>query len=110
MIALLLATILSAGTVKVPPKCIIPRDHHGKIARSGSAVRDFKRHNTCPSTGFKSTSSCPGYMVDHICPLACGGYDKPSNMQWLTNKDNLKKGADCSDCRPVNQRPECRHP
>ena len=26
----------------------------------------------------------PGYEVDHIVPLARGGADKPSNMQWLT--------------------------
>jgi hypothetical protein len=26
----------------------------------------------------------PGYVVDHIKPLACGGADAPSNMQWQT--------------------------
>jgi len=26
----------------------------------------------------------PGYVVDHIVPLACGGADAPSNMQWQT--------------------------
>jgi hypothetical protein len=26
----------------------------------------------------------PGYVVDHIVPLACGGADSPSNMQWQT--------------------------
>jgi hypothetical protein len=26
----------------------------------------------------------PGYVVDHIKPLACGGADVPSNMQWQT--------------------------
>jgi hypothetical protein len=25
-----------------------------------------------------------GYVVDHIKPLACGGKDEPSNMQWQT--------------------------
>jgi hypothetical protein len=26
----------------------------------------------------------PGYVIDHIKPLACGGLDAPSNMQWQT--------------------------
>ena len=25
-----------------------------------------------------------GYVIDHIQPLACGGADTPSNMQWQT--------------------------
>jgi hypothetical protein len=26
----------------------------------------------------------PGYVIDHIRPLACGGADDPSNVQWQT--------------------------
>jgi hypothetical protein len=26
----------------------------------------------------------PGYVIDHVVPLACGGADAPSNMQWQT--------------------------
>jgi hypothetical protein len=26
-----------------------------------------------------------GWVVDHIVPLACGGADSPSNMQWQTD-------------------------
>lgn len=26
----------------------------------------------------------PGYVIDHIVPLACGGLDAPANMQWQT--------------------------
>jgi len=42
-----------------------------------------------------------GYVVDHIVPLACGGLDAPSNMQWQTKeqaraKDKVeRKGPNC---------------
>ena len=26
----------------------------------------------------------PGYIIDHIVPLACGGPDAPVNMNWQT--------------------------
>lgn len=32
-----------------------------------------------------------GYWVDHICPLGCGGYDTPSNMQYQTIKEAKEK-------------------
>jgi hypothetical protein len=28
--------------------------------------------------------ACPGYRKDHVLPLACGGPDAVSNMQWQT--------------------------
>jgi hypothetical protein len=36
------------------------------------------------STGFPQGR--PGYVVDHIIPLACGGPDHPWNMQWQTTQ------------------------
>jgi len=54
-----------------------------KIPRSKSAKAAFRRSYACPSTG-KSRGACPGYVIDHIRPLACGGEDLPSNMQWQT--------------------------
>jgi hypothetical protein len=35
------------------------------------------------------SGKCPGYVVDHVKPLACGGADAPWNMQWQT-KANAK--------------------
>jgi len=33
----------------------------------------------------------PGYVVDHIIPLVCGGDDDPSNMQWQTKEAAKEK-------------------
>ncbi len=54
-----------------------PRDANGQISRSRSAVAEFKR-----MTGYPHGR--PGYVVDHIVPLALGGADPPANMQWQT--------------------------
>jgi len=32
-----------------------------------------------------------GYVVDHIVPLACGGPEFPSNMQWQTKAEAKAK-------------------
>ncbi len=61
----------------------VVRDANGKIHRSESAKNDFKRQHPCPANGHTS-GSCKGYVIDHINPLACGGADDPSNMQWQT--------------------------
>jgi len=53
----------------------------------------FRRSHPCPSTG-KTRGACPGYEVDHVRPLACGGPDDPSNMQWLTKEENRAKGSE----------------
>jgi 5-methylcytosine-specific restriction endonuclease McrA len=51
--------------------------------RSGAARRHFAKIHACPSTGAHK-ASCPGYQIDHIVPLKCGGADAVYNMQWLT--------------------------
>jgi len=33
----------------------------------------------------------PGHVVDHIVPLACGGADDASNMQWQTVEEGKAK-------------------
>ena len=53
------------------------RDSRGRIRRSAEARREFMR-----ATGYPRGR--PGYIIDHIKPLACGGEDAPSNMQWQT--------------------------
>lgn len=58
--------------------------------RSRSARAEFQRFMPCPSTG-KSRGPCPGYIIDHVTPLACGGPNLPSNMQWQTITDAKAK-------------------
>ena len=58
------------------------RNLSGEIIRR-AAVRDaFLRAHPCPSTGLRE-GRCEGWQVDHVIPLACGGCDAVSNMQWL---------------------------
>jgi hypothetical protein len=69
------------------------RTAQGWLARSDAAKRQFKRQ-----TGY--SRGRPGYVIDHIIPLACGGPDEPSNMQWQTiaeakTKDRIERRA-CS--------------
>jgi hypothetical protein len=60
------------------------RDRHGRLARSEGAKKKFERL-TGHSRGW------PGHVVDHIIPLACGGPDDPTNMQWQTTAEGKAK-------------------
>ena len=60
------------------------------VKRSAKAKRDFQRETPCPATG-QPTGKCPGYVIDHVIPLACGGPDQPSNMQWQTYTSAKRK-------------------
>jgi hypothetical protein len=76
----------------------IRRDTSGRIERSAAAKSAFQKSHPCPATGSK-TGSCPGYIVDHVKPLACGGADAQENMQWQTTvaakeKDKIER-AEC---------------
>lgn len=64
-------------TARPLPNPSVNRDQNGRIQRSASARHAFARQ-----TGFPNGR--PGFVVDHIVPLACGGADAPSNMQWQT--------------------------
>jgi 5-methylcytosine-specific restriction endonuclease McrA len=60
---------------------------------------EFQRAHACPATG-RHRGACPGYQVDHIRPLKCGGPDRPENMQWLTVEQHKEKtGREAPLCR-----------
>jgi hypothetical protein len=80
------------------PHSSVQRDSHGRIKRSKAARADFQRRSPCPSTG-KTSGSCPGYVVDHVNPLECGGADAPSNMQWQTVAEGKAKDKTERYCR-----------
>ncbi len=78
------------------------RSADGRIERSAAAKSAFQTSHPCPSTGAR-TGSCPGYILDHVKPLACGGADAPANMQWQTvaaakEKDKTER-AGCTSSR-----------
>lgn len=61
-----------------------------RIKRSQSAKVAFKAEHPCPATGARK-GPCKGYVIDHVKPLACGGPDAPSNMQWQTIAEGKAK-------------------
>jgi len=71
------------GTTTPPPPApkaaagVVARDARGRIQRSAAARHAFARQTGYPN-------GRPGYVIDHIIPLACGGADAPRNMQWQT--------------------------
>ena len=68
-----------------------PAFEHRSV-RSAAAKRAFRRQYPCPATGLVK-GACPGYVIDHVRPLACGGADAPANMQWQTIADGKAKDA-----------------
>lgn len=70
------------------------RDANGVIERRADVRAAFKRLHLCPATG-RPTGACPGWQMDHVIPLACGGCDSVSNLQWLP--DRLKSATGGKD-------------
>lgn len=58
--------------------------------RSPALRAEFMRQQPCPSTG-ATRGPCPGYQVDHIEALICGGRDEMHNLQWLQVQQHREK-------------------
>ena len=61
------------------------RQARHQVNKSEQAKRDFRAANPCPSTG-KTSGRCPGYEMQHKTPLALGGVEADTNLQWLPKK------------------------
>lgn len=68
----------------------VARNTSGATLRSAEVIAAFKKRWACPSTKAHA-GACPGWAIDHIIPLACGGVDAVWNMQWLP--DQIKSAA-----------------
>jgi hypothetical protein len=92
--------LLTLAAYPAANKCTsCARNENGRIARSNTAKSEFQREQPCPSTG-KTSGACPGYVKDHVKPLACGGKDSPTNMQWQTTAaGKAKDKTERAGCR-----------
>lgn len=74
------------ATLFLVASCALFTGASAKTHRSTTARHEFVRINACPSTA-RHRLPCPGWVIDHIKALACGGDDAPTNMQWQTKAD-----------------------
>lgn len=72
------------------------RDAKGNTLRSTKVIAAFKKQWACPVTG-KHSGACPGWAIDHIVPLDCGGVDAVWNMQWLPDEIKSAQGTFSKD-------------
>lgn len=83
LLAVALVAPAHAGALDETRCCVTPaRNAWGDILRRADVLSAFKRAWPCPATG-RTTGACPGWYMDHVIPLACGGADAVWNLQWL---------------------------
>jgi hypothetical protein len=74
--------------------------------RSSTVRRQFQRLHPCPATG-STRGPCPGYVVDHLVALRCGGRDAVENMRWEPGgwpRPNAKTARSANAVRPAHFR------
>ena len=85
LVALLQATCfpIYAGPLDETRYCGSPqRGPDGELIRDAGVIREFKALHPKPASDLLP-APCNIWQVDHIIPLACGGCDAVSNLQWL---------------------------
>lgn len=65
--------------------------------RGWRAPTEFRKLNPCPSTG-KTTGACPGWVLDHLVSLRCGGPDTPENLWWQRVDEAKAKDQQEDEC------------
>ena len=85
------APVATASTTST--SSTVARDAHGRIQRGEAAKHAFARQTGYPN-------GRPGYVIDHVIPLACGGPDTTANMQWQTIAEGKAKDrTERANCR-----------
>lgn len=59
-------------------------------ARDRNLPYKFRKLNPCPANGTLK-GACPGWQIDHVVALRCGGADSIENLQWLRVAAHKKK-------------------
>ena len=101
---LMMAMLCASSALAAPPAALQETRYCGPPARDGlgtiqrsSAVRNaFRKAHPCPVTG-QIAGACPGWEINHVIPLACGGCDAVSNMDWMPVEIKTCKNWWCRD-------------
>lgn len=65
--------------------------------RGTAAPAAFRKLVACPST-HQFTGPCPGWIMDHLHSLECGGLDVPENLWWQTVAEARLKDQQEKQC------------
>lgn len=71
--------------------------HAATTPRGWWAPYMFRKYNACPGTG-KFDGPCPGWIMDHMESLRCGGRDVPENIWWQTIEEARVKDQQEDEC------------
>jgi hypothetical protein len=88
----------SARAKAKPAAAAQPQAVGAGAARARTARSAAARHAFEVQTGYPDGR--PGYIIEHVVPLACGGTDTPANMQWETaSQAKAKDRTERAGCR-----------